>query len=109
MLYLLDDFLVVVLLFDDVYKVMERFLGILVFRIFGIFLSEKKIKGFCIELEYFGIILDFWNMEVYLLSEKIDYILFIDNFFKIRKLCIKRELFSLLGYFNFVCRVVLLG
>lgn len=67
-LYFLDDFLVVVFLWGDVFEVMYRFFNI--FKELGIFLLLKKIEGFCNEIEYFGFYLDLVKMEIRLFREK---------------------------------------
>lgn len=86
---------------------MYRFFNI--FKELGIFLLLKKIEGFCNEIEYFGFYLDLVKMEIRLFREKFIRIIELLEIFQYKKLCIKREFLSLLGYLNFVCRVILLG
>lgn len=73
---------------------------IMVFNKLGILILEKKIKGLCEEMEYLGIILDLFKMEVCIFLEKVECL-----FFFIGNL----KFFSILGYFNFVVCIILVG
>ena len=60
-------------------------------------------------LEFTGIILDSVRMEAYLPNDKVERIRTSLIGFKSRKSCTLRELHSLIGTLNFVCRVVVPG
>lgn len=104
---MLDDFLIIDLIGDEGFRSMA--IMIMVFNKLGILILEKKIKGLCEEMEYLGIILDLFKMEVCIFLEKVECLFFFIGNLKLKCLCIKWEFFSILGYFNFVVCIILVG
>lgn len=84
---MLDDFLIIDLIGDEGFRSMV--ILIMVFNKLGILILEKKIKGLCEEMEYLGIILDLFKMEVRIFLEKVERLFFFIGNLKLKCLCIK--------------------
>ena len=80
-----------------------------VFQKLGIPLAEDKVFGPTTCLDFLGITLGTLLMKARLPQDKVEKLRALIASFTTRKKCTKRELLSLIGSFNFACKVIVPG